>query len=95
MVMHCVRLLATLGKFKVHQQHDTKRNALFLRCKPALRVLATVILGCSLKIDTAVDLTACQSRQTEEFNLQCAILTANVTVVQKQTEHYRRQLCAK
>jgi len=36
MVMHCVRLLATLGKFKVHQQHNTNRNALFLRCKPAL-----------------------------------------------------------
>ena len=34
MVMHCVRLLATLGKFKVQQQHDT-RTAFFLRCKPA------------------------------------------------------------
>jgi hypothetical protein len=58
MVMHCVRLLATLGKFKVQQQHDT-RNASFLRCKLALSP-ATVILVCSYEVDTAVDLTTCQ-----------------------------------
>jgi hypothetical protein len=78
MVMHCVRLLATLGKFKVQRQHHTKRNALFLRCKPAPCVMLLWLHVCCKKLILRQIFNARQSRQTEECNMQRANLTANV-----------------
>jgi hypothetical protein len=76
MVMHCVRLLATQGKFKVRYiSHKTRTETpIFERCKPELRVLTTATPRVIIK-SWYRSSSYCLPELRKQKNLTCSVLS--------------------